>query len=332
MKREEIQKRVMAIVSVIVFTLLVIIDFRAFRSGEGGSFALCTAAIIGILVDLLLSMKQASVLDASRIQLKNVLVEEGIITDQLFKEESYGEVLEILQQRLQETSLTETLKTRAELHALQNQINPHFLYNTLEIIRSRALIQGNEDVAKMSEALALQFRYCINQSGDLATLRQELDHIRNYLLIQHYRFQDRFHFHEDIEDIEQLGNCRMPILTLQPIIENALIHGVNPKIEGGNITLQIRTSGEKMFLSVIDDGVGMDEPTLKKMRNALHSESIQVGRSENGRKTPGIALHNVNERVKLYFGSEYGLDIASTEGIGTTVTLVIPIVFMGEDG
>lgn len=118
-------------------------------------------------------------------------------------------LLEKLDERLTESATAGALKTEAELHALQNQINPHFLYNTLEIIRSRALIQGNQDVAEMVESLALQFRYCINNQGELATLRQELDHVHNYLLIQRYRFGDRIQYREIIPDSSVMtADCR----------------------------------------------------------------------------------------------------------------------------
>ncbi|MDO4615340.1 MAG: sensor histidine kinase [Lachnospiraceae bacterium] len=293
------------------------------------------SALAALLVCLMLSVALIlNVMEKKKYQNHEERIYELLKSEGLLKSSNnepgvhFEDAVDILESRLQETSLAETLKTKAELHALQNQINPHFLYNTLEIIRSRALIQGNKDVAKMAEALALQFRYCINQSTELATLRQELDHIRNYLLIQHYRFQDRFQFLEDIEDYDTVGNCRMPILTLQPIIENALIHGVNPKIEGGTITLKIRTSGNKMFLSIIDTGVGMSEETLQRMRLSLHTELPKEKRAGGNRKNPGIALYNVNQRIKLYFGAEYGVDLMSTEGVGTTVTVTLPMVFM----
>lgn len=239
------------------------------------------------------------------------------------------ELLEQLENRLAESATAGALKTEAELHALQNQINPHFLYNTLEIIRSRALIQGNHDVAEMVESLALQFRYCINSQGELATLQQELDHVHNYLLIQRYRFGDRIRYKEIIHDPEErVMNSKIPMLTLQPIIENALIHGVNPRVEGGCITLRVRASEKRLYLSVEDDGVGIAEEEVKKMRRALQENAAVPLAREQEKHSSGIAMRNVNQRIRLYFGQGYGVDISSTSGVGTSVFITLPRIYM----
>ena len=114
-------------------------------------------------------------------------------------------MLEQVFDKLHEVSIARALKTEAELHALQNQINPHFLYNTLEIIRSRAMRRGSADVAEMAEALGMLFRYCVNSPGELATLAQELDNVHHYLLIQRYRYGDRFTYEEHIENENGTG-------------------------------------------------------------------------------------------------------------------------------
>ncbi len=236
-----------------------------------------------------------------------------------------SEILERLRFRLDESATEGALKTEAELHALQNQINPHFLYNTLEMIRSSALRQGNQDVAEMVESLALQFRYCINNQGELGTLQQELDHVHNYLLIQRYRFGNRIRYDERLpEDDPLLMNCKLPILTLQPIIENALIHGITPKVEGGCITLRVRRSAMRLYISVEDDGIGIPEAELKAMRQRLQDD-LPV--PQNGsRHSSGIAMSNVNRRIHLYFGKNYGVQVTSTLGVGTNVTLVLPVL------
>lgn len=236
-----------------------------------------------------------------------------------------SEMLERLQSRLDESATEGALKTEAELHALQNQINPHFLYNTLEMIRSNALRQGNQDVAEMVESLALQFRYCINNQGELGTLQQELDHVHNYLLIQRYRFGNRVRYDERLpEDDPLLMNCKLPILTLQPIIENALVHGINPKVEGGCITLRVRRSAMRLYISVEDDGIGIPEAELKAMRQRLQDD-LPLPRGSS-RHSSGIALNNVNRRIRLYFGKNYGVQVTSTAGIGTSVSLVLPVL------
>lgn len=247
-------------------------------------------------------------------------------------EQTDGEdILGRIEDRLLTTSLTETLKTEAELHALQNQINPHFLYNTLEIIRSRAMVQGCEDVAEMVEALALQFRYCINHSGEMATLEQELDNVHNYLLIQRYRYGDRFVYHEIIHDEQgELLRNRLPVMTLQPLIENALVHGVNPRIEGGSITLRIYPSKHRLHIAIEDDGVGIPEEELREVRQALQKNEEAEYKKVKGKRSLGIAMRNVNQRIRLYFGTEYGVDIISTRGVGTSVYVTLPL--METDG
>lgn len=245
---------------------------------------------------------------------------------EMFRHLNSEEILEEIESRFQMTSLTETLKTEAELHALQNQINPHFLYNTLEIIRSRAMVQGNADVAEMVEALALQFRYCINNLGEMATLEQELENVHNYLLIQRYRYGDRFAYHEIINDEQgNLMSNRLPVMTLQPLIENALVHGVNPRIEGGNITLRIDTSKHRLHIIIEDDGVGIPEDELQKVRQTLQINKEVEYKRIKGKRSLGVAMGNVNQRIRLYFGREYGVDIISTRGMGTSVYVTLPL-------
>lgn len=289
-----------------------------------GGLALPTLAI---LLDLLVLRRQPTIWWL--LALLPALVLAGAIC----RQERERQILEAkLGDMLQSSDTTEALKIEAELHALQNQINPHFLYNTLEIIRSRAMVQGNMDVARMVEALALQFRYCINHSGEMATVEQELDNIHNYLLIQRYRYGDRFSFREVLgEPAGELLQYALPIMTLQPLIENALVHGVCPKVEGGSIVLRISKTASRLHIQVEDNGVGMEEEELMQIRRVLQGKQ-QAGRQEKGKDKGqekgiklGIALPNVNQRVKHYFGDAFGLDLTSLQGVGTTITLTIPL-------
>ncbi len=242
------------------------------------------------------------------------------------------ESLRQLAAQLEEYSVEGALKTEAELHALQNQINPHFLYNTLEIIRSRALVQGNGDVAEMVESLALQFRYCINRSGEMATLQEELDHVRNYLLIQRYRFGDHFRYQELIEEKDgAILGSKLPVMTLQPIVENALLHGVNPRVEGGCITLRVRATSRRLHIAIEDDGVGIPEEELQRVRRALLENTPAGYQRAGGSHSLGIAMRNVNQRIRFYFGENYGVDITSTQGVGTSVFVTLPLLY-GDGG
>ena len=235
------------------------------------------------------------------------------------------ELYYLISEKVNEEMYSKNLKMEAELHALQNQINPHFLYNTLEVIRGRALVQNAQDIADMTEALATIVRYNINRPGDVATLQEEIDNVRNYMLIQNCRFGDRFRFETEIEDVEDgILTHVLPVLTLQPLVENAIYHGINERIGGGRIRLKAYLTQRDLLIIISDNGKGMDDVTLQEIHRKLvgASEGLPVEK-KTGRGT-GIALTNVNQRIKFYFGKEYGLDVKSTLGIGTTITITIP--------
>lgn len=216
----------------------------------------------------------------------------------------------------------ETLRL-SETKLLQAQINPHFLYNTLEIIRSRAMRRGSADVAEMAEALGMLFRYCINSPGELATLAQELDNVHHYLLIQRYRYGDRFTYEEHIEN-EDVMDSSLPVMTLQPLVENALSHGINRRVDGGKITMRVESIGSRLQISVEDNGVGIAEDELHRVRKNLRERSGPIERRADSSRSTGIALRNVNRRIQFYFGMQYGVDVASTQDIGTTVIVTLP--------
>lgn len=246
----------------------------------------------------------------------------------LVREEA--EVLEQMKEKAAVNNTAMILKKEAELHALQNQINPHFLYNTLEIIRSKALIHGVDDVAEMTEALGTLFRYYINRPGEMATIEEELDNVENYVLIQKYRFPNRFRFEVHIED-QELGILKrmIPVLTIQPLVENAISHGLSNCTEGGLIQVYIHMcDDDQVYIIIMDNGVGIDEETLAKMRYKLHNPDMDVSVNKIKEKSPGIAMDNVNRRIRFYFGEEYGIEIQSTLGVGTNVVVRLPNVVM----
>ena len=323
-----------SISSVILLLLLLIM---AFKSHQKSYFPLLLVALAAWGVMNLVRLTIKAQQEDFRVRLHH-LIESGDPQDALLDLDHRGklanhrdqEILETLAVHLQESTAANTLKIEAELHALQNQINPHFLYNTLEIIRSRALMQGNEDVSEMVESLAMQFRYCINNSGEMATLQQELDHVHNYLLIQRYRFGDRFQYKEVIDETdERLFGIKLPVLTLQPIVENALVHGINPRVEGGCIVLRVESVSDRIHISVEDDGIGIPELELQKTRHAL-AENRPPERRQ-GKRSSGIALYNVNSRIRLYFGERYGVDLTSTVGVGTSVFITLPQIHLEEE-
>ena len=220
------------------------------------------------------------------------------------------EMLEQVFDKLHEVSISRALKTEAELHALQNQINPHFLYNTLEIIRSRAMRRGSADVAEMAEALGMLFRYCINSPGELATLAQELDNVHHYLLIQRYRYGDRFTYEEHIEN-EDVMDSSLPVMTLQPLVENAIIHGLEG-CDNGYICIYAAQKDGVLSISVTDDGCGMNQDMVDWINSPAPAK-----------RDGHLGLYNVIQILKIYYGEEYGMH-AEVEEDGTTVTLRLP--------
>lgn len=217
-------------------------------------------------------------------------------------------------------------KRQAQYLALQNQINPHFLYNTLESIRGEAIIAGLDGVADMTEALARFFRYTITKVENLVSVEEELDNCETYFGIQKYRFGDRLQLHidYDIAEYEKIMSCRIPKLTLQPLLENSIIHGVELKVGGGNLYIRFSCTKDRLIIRISDDGVGMDERTLAKLNQKLGKSTQTFHDAEE--KQGGIALVNVNNRIHLIFGDEYGMHVYSVPGEGTDVEITIPII------
>lgn len=219
------------------------------------------------------------------------------------------------------TSTTlELSKRQAQYQALQNQINPHFLYNTLESIRSEALIAGLDSVANMCEALAGFFRYTISNMENLVTVEQEIDNIKTYFYIQQYRFGQRLQLEIrcDEEDRAIAGKCLIPKLTFQPIVENAIIHGIEQKVGNGKVTIYMMLTAKRLLIRISDDGVGMDQEMLNRINRQMTERSV------GGKSRGGIAVSNVHNRIKLLFGEDYGLAVYSTRGVGTDVEIALP--------
>lgn len=239
---------------------------------------------------------------------------------------SVQELTELIEKILRSPQMMDLNKRQAQYLALQNQINPHFLYNTLESIRGEALIAGLDSVADMTEALAKFFRYTITKVENLVSVEEELDNCETYFWIQKYRFGERLQLHieYDPEEWEEIMNCRIPKLTLQPILENSIIHGTELKVEPGNIYIRFERTEERLIIRISDDGVGMDEETLTRLNRKLGKNLDSYVDKEE--KQGGIALANVNNRIHLIFGEEYGIHVYSIPQSGTDVEISIPIV------
>ena len=229
-----------------------------------------------------------------------------------------------------ETRDRELMETRMKFAQLQNQINPHFLYNTLENIRARAILDDNEVIADMTEALSRFFRYNISKRTDVVKLSEELDNIRTYMHIQQYRFSNKFDFQVFIHDERSdVMNARIPKMTLQPIVENAIFHGMENKLGKGHIEIHIEYDEQNVFIIIEDDGVGMNEEDLAALRSKLAASAD--GHWDTGHESNGIAMRNINNRLKLLYGENCGITVSSLEGVGTEVELTLPRHFRDEE-
>lgn len=237
------------------------------------------------------------------------------------------EITKKVQELMDTGELVNATKKQAQYLALQNQINPHFLYNTLEGIRGETLNAGLENVAKMTEALATFFRYTISNVENLVTLEDELINVNNYYIIQKYRFNDRINLKIEYEAINEMEVImyKIPKLTLQPIVENSIYHGIERNVGIGNISIKIQTTAKRLIITISDNGVGMTEARLQEINDKLSRTSLEYINPDT-KTQGGIAIVNVNNRIKLLFGEEYGVCVYSALNVGTDVEITLPLI------
>lgn len=202
----------------------------------------------------------------------------------------------------------------AETKLLQAQINPHFLYNTLDAIVWLAEENRKDEVVSMVTALSDFFRTTLSKGRDFITVREERSHIESYLKIQQFRYQDIMSYEIDME--ENMGEFMIPKLTLQPLVENALYHGLKNKRGGGMIKITGRLDGENMIFTVTDDGKGMTKEVLEKLQES-------IGKEKGDKSIDGFGIGNVNRRIRYYYGERYGVTLESVENDGTKATVTM---------
>lgn len=208
-----------------------------------------------------------------------------------------------------------------EFKMLASQINPHFLYNTLETIRMKALTAGDKEAATATKLLGKSMRYVLENTGtSYTTLKEELDHLDAYMEIQRLRFGDRVQYKKNVEDGLELSKYNILPLLLQPMVENAIVHGMEEVEEGGKIVLSVYTrqmdDRKLLMIDVDDNGCGMDEVTLGRLRRNIEVRDMSRSKS--------IGLYNINQRMKLHYGDGYRIHIYSEPGRGTRIRLIIP--------
>lgn len=231
---------------------------------------------------------------------------------------SIDEMSESLQYNINKNYISEVKQKQAEINALQSQIKPHFLYNTLEVIRMSALASKNKEVAQMIYNLASMFRYSTYNNGSLVTIRDEINHSKMYLSLCATRYKGMLDYSIYVDD--KYLDYLVPKFTIQPILENSINHGLRKGSYDNHIKISISNINEYIEINVEDNGNGMSEDAINK---------IQEGLKKNIQKTNSIGLMNINNRLKLKFGDEYGIYINSRINEGTTVTVKIPL--LGEE-
>ena len=235
-------------------------------------------------------------------------------------------ILEQYKTTLQKGIAEELINRNLELDVWQHQINPHFLYNTLDTIRGQALEDDSIQSAEMIEILSQILRYSLNRSSSMCTIDQELSCIQNYFRIQQYRFEDRFRLKIDIDENDfLLHRYPLPRLTLQPLIENAISHGLSPKKGSGTIQLRFYRTEKRIIIETIDDGIGIEPDRLKALNDILDSFTYDQPLVRGEKYNFGLALQNINARIKLLYGVDYGVVVFSSLNIGTQVIISFPL-------
>ncbi|WP_117160825.1 sensor histidine kinase [Paraliobacillus sp. X-1268] len=222
------------------------------------------------------------------------------------------------------TKRHERQKREAEFRSLQANINPHFLYNTLDTIQWMARKRKADDVAEVVESLAKLFRIGLSKGRHKITLSEEIEHIESYLMIQQIRYREKLNY--QIQIGENYRSLYVLKFILQPIVENAIYHGIKERRGLGHITVTVNAKEEKLSIIIQDDGVGMSELQLEEMRQALSEAIIRTENQEENRDKKGYGMLNVQARILLTFGEEYGIYIDSKTGVGTRVEITLPIL------
>lgn len=293
-----------------------------------GIFMLFQAALVIMGVKLVifpLRNVEETLDDLSDRQWDEEEVEE-LLGDAPYMEKIRGVMERYAAQKTRENS-AQIFDKQTELTALQSQINPHFLYNTLESIRGQALMDDNVEIARMVEALAAFFRYSISRKGNLVTLRDELANIDNYMLIQRYRFNNRFSMEVIIDEEDEAAyDFLIPRLIIQPVVENAIFHGLEEKLEDGKVIIEVIVTEKNLIITISDNGKGIDRETLRQLNAKIRSRDIKLEDSaKTNQRNTGIALPNIHKRIQLLYGEDYGVNIYSTPGQGTDVEITIPV-------
>ncbi len=280
--------------------------------------------LVSILIILIINIYVSATISKPirRLEQSVKRVEKGDFTPQIsvsgvYEVEQLSKRFNLMLRRIRELMdqiiREQEAKRKSEFDVLQSQINPHFLYNTLNSITRMAEMGRNQEVVTTITSLSRFFRLSLSKGKPIITVKDELEHIRHYLIIQSIRFKNKFHY--VIEAEEEVMDCLTLKLILQPLVENAIHHGIENSMEDGMIEIKAQLQGERLQFIIRDNGIGMTQARLAK----LLTGDI---RSESG---SGVGVYNVQERIQLYYGHPYGLHYESEPEEGTTVTVTLPV-------
>lgn len=250
--------------------------------------------------------------------LANYIVEMGATT--IIQKQLHFKNYQLMQEINNRIEAEKNLQ-QAELKALQSQMNPHFLFNSLNVIARLAYLEGAEETKDMVHSLSDLLRYSLRKE-EIVTLREELNYIKDYIKIQKMRFDEKIEFVVDVD--QSLLKYKIPFMSLQPMVENAIIHGLEPKGGEGIIKILSEDEADRLIIKIIDDGVGIEKDKIQEIIKTRERKVTET-------HTSGMGINNVHQRLQHYYGSKYGVEIYSNEREGTEVKIFFPKLKSGGD-
>lgn len=290
-------------------------------------YILFTCVIISLVLVVIVSFKFSRTLTNPIFKLKRLMkqAESGDLTvrfnfqhnDEIGElGQSFNHMIARIDQLIQMVYVEQENKRTAEMKSLQEQIKPHFLYNTLDTISWMARDYDAEDIVRLVDALTNMFRIGLSHGKDIITVKEEITHVSNYLYIQKIRYKDKLNYVIHVD--ESLYAVEVPKLILQPLVENAIYHGVKAKRGGGTITITGVPEGENLVFTVQDDGAGMLQEKVEELNRRMSERSVLDEKKSFG-------LFYIRERIQLCYGKGYGVHVESALGEGTRVTITLPL-------
>jgi len=234
--------------------------------------------------------------------------------------DGFNNMVEKLSEYIDQVYKSEIYRKDAELNALKMQIKPHYLYNTLDVIRMVALDEDADKTAELLECLAHQLRYVMGQHSERITIKDEIEMLREYFVIMRVRYENKITLVVQLEEKDE--NLLIPKMLLQPVVENAIRHGLREKAGNGAVSIQVKRRENEIEIIIMDDGIGMDEETLALLRASFEAEEDAPN---SNLQHSSVGMRNVFNRIKMECGKKYGFTVDSVKGMGTIITYHLPV-------